>query len=372
MRQTNKSKTAIKSRQHPSPQKGGLKGASSISSFLRPNIAALQPYSSARDEYSGADALFFDANENPFNAPFNRYPDPYQHDLKKKIGTMKGVEPENIFLGNGSDEAIDLLFRAFCVPGKDNVVSIDPTYGMYQVAADINDVKVKRVLLTPNFELDAEALLKATDKNTKLIFICSPNNPTANCFIEQDMVRVIEEFNGIVVIDEAYIDFAPHKSMLKNIENYANIVILQTFSKAWGVAAIRLGMAIASSEIIQVLNKIKYPYNVNILTQQKAAELLNNEKQKQKWVETILNEKEILSAALKENSLIKKIYPSDANFLLVKVDNPTEIYNSLVKRKLIIRDRSKVALCEGCLRITVGTSNENKKLIEALQNINDK
>jgi len=351
-----------------SPLKGGWRG---VQQLLRPNIVALQPYSSARDEYSGADALFFDANENPFNAPFNRYPDPYQHNLKKKLGAMKGVNPENIFLGNGSDEAIDLLFRAFCIPGKDNVVSIDPTYGMYQVAADINDVEVIRVLLTPDFELDADALLNAVDKNTKMIFICSPNNPTANCFVEQDMISIIEGFDGIVVIDEAYIDFAPDRSMIKYIENYPNIVILQTFSKAWGVAAIRLGMAFASTEIIDVLNKIKYPYNVNILTQEKAAEILDNENQKQKWVDTILNEKKKLVAALRENPLIKKIYPSDANFLLVKVDNPTHMYNSLVEQKLIVRDRSKVALCKGCLRITVGTSEENNRLIEALKNINN-
>ncbi len=349
-----------------SPQ-GDKRRAFSLSSFLRPNIAELQPYSSARDEYSGAEALFFDANENPFNTPYNRYPDPYQQELKKKIGTLKGIKPETIFLGNGSDEAIDLLFRAFCVPGKDNVVSIDPTYGMYQVAADINDVEVKRVLLTKEFELDAKALLNTTDENTKMIFICSPNNPTANCFIEQDMIKVIERFEGIVVIDEAYIDFAPEKSLLGKLENYPNLVILQTFSKAWGVAAIRLGMAYASKEIISVLSSIKYPYNVNLLTQEKALELLDNEKQKQAWVEIILKEKKRLAIAFEKNPLIKKIYPSDANFLLIKVDNPTEIYNFMVNNKLIIRDRSKVALCEGCLRITVGTAEENDKLIEALK-----
>ncbi len=337
-----------------------------LNKLLRPNIAALKPYSSARDEYSGAEALFFDANENPFNSPYNRYPDPYQRDLKKKIGILKDVASENVFLGNGSDEAIDLLFRAFCVPGKDNVVSIDPTYGMYQVAADINDVEVKRVLLTTEFELDDEALLEAVDENTKMIFICSPNNPTANCFVEQDMIKVIEGFEGVVVIDEAYIDFAPEKSLLGKLEKYPNLVILQTFSKAWGVAAIRLGMAFASKEIVSVLSKIKYPYNVNLLTQEKALELLGNEEQKQEWVEIILKEKERLAIALEKNPLIKKIYPSDANFLLVKVDNPTEIYDFMVRSKLIIRDRSKVALCEGCLRITVGTAEENDRLIEAL------
>ncbi len=374
MKQKDKSKREFNNSQTPSPLRdaGSAKAedkraAFTLSSFLRPNIASLKPYSSARDEFSGADALFFDANENPFNAPYNRYPDPYQQELKKKIGDLKGVNPKNIFLGNGSDEAIDLLFRAFCIPGKDNVVSIDPTYGMYQVCADINDVEVKRVLLTPDFELDADALLNAVNENTKMIFICSPNNPTANCFVEQEIVRVIDGFNGIVVVDEAYIDFAPDKSLLKKPVNYPNLVILQTFSKAWGVAAIRLGMAFATEEIISVLSKIKYPYNVNILTQQKALELLENEEQKQKWVDTILKEKRRLTVAFEKNPLIKKIYPSDANFLLVKVEKPVDVYNFMVDRKLIIRDRSKVALCEGCLRITVGTAEENNRLIEALK-----
>jgi len=342
-----------------------------VQGLLRPNIASLKPYSSARDEYSGAKALFFDANENPYNAPYNRYPDPYQRELKKRISALKNISPENIFLGNGSDEAIDLLFRAFCIPGTDNVVSIDPTYGMYQVAADINDVEVRKVLLKPDFELDAEGLLKAAGRHTKLIFICSPNNPTANVFREDDMLKVITRFEGIVVVDEAYIDFAPEKSLLGKIERYPNLVILQTFSKAWGVAAIRLGMAFASEEVISVLNSIKYPYNVNILTQEKAMELLNMEGQKQLWVRNILKEKERLISALKNIPLIKKIYPSDANFLLVRVDDPKKIYDFMVERKLIIRDRSKVALCEGCLRITVGTPKENDKLIKALTELSE-
>ncbi len=345
-------------------------GWQGLQQLLRPNIASLKPYSSARDEYSGSEALFFDANENPFNAPYNRYPDPYQRELKKKIAEIKGIDPGNIFLGNGSDEAIDLLFRAFCVPGKDNVVSIDPTYGMYQVAADINDIEVKKALLKPDFNLDVDGLLNTADENTKMIFICSPNNPTANAFDKDDMIKVITKFSGIVVVDEAYIDFAPEKSLLKETENYPNLVILQTFSKAWGVAAIRLGMAFASKEIIEVLSMIKYPYNVNILTQEKALELLQNEERKNKWVKVILEEKERLKKALSENSLIKKIYPSDANFLLVVVDDPEMIYDRLVEKKLIIRDRSKVAMCEGCLRITIGTPEENDRLIEALKTIN--
>ena len=342
-----------------------------LSRLLRPNIASLKPYSSARDEYSGSHALFFDANENPYNAPYNRYPDPLQRELKKRIGAMKGIPPENIFLGNGSDEAIDLLFRAFCIPGTDNVVSIDPTYGMYQVAADINDVEVRKVLLKPDFELDAEGLLKAAGKNTKMIFICSPNNPTANAFRKEDMQKVITGFSGIVVVDEAYIDFAPGKSLLGDIKRYPNLVILQTFSKAWGVAAIRLGMAFASAEIISVLSSIKYPYNVNILTQEKAMELLSMEGQKQLWVRNILKEKERLISALKSIPLIKKIYPSDANFLLFKVDDPKRIYDFMVERKLIIRDRSKVAMCEGCLRITVGMPEENDRLIKALKELSE-
>ncbi|NPA37688.1 MAG: histidinol-phosphate transaminase [Chlorobi bacterium] len=343
-----------------------------LKQLLRPNIASLKPYSSARDEFSGADAVFFDANENPFNAPYNRYPDPYQKKLKEKIAALKGVKPDNIFLGNGSDEAIDLLFRAFSVPGKDNVVSIDPTYGMYQVAADINDVEVKKVLLKPDFSLDVEALLSAADGNTKMIFICSPNNPTANSFSYEDMEAILQGFGGIVVVDEAYIDFAPEKTLLSKLEEYPNLVVLQTFSKAWGVAAIRLGMAFASEEIIAVLSKIKYPYNINILTQEKALELLENEKEKQKWVEQILAERERLVRELKKNPLVKNIYPSDANFILITVDEPEKIYNRLVEQGIIIRDRSKVAMCEGCLRITVGTQEENDKLIEELKKITEK
>ena len=351
----------------PSPLRGDRGGL--LSRLLRPNIVSLKPYSSARDEFSGADAMFFDANENPFNAPYNRYPDPYQSELKKKIGEIKGVAPENIFLGNGSDEAIDLLFRAFCIPGKDNVVSIDPTYGMYQVAADINDVEVRKVLLKQDFELDVPGLLNTADENTKMIFICSPNNPTANVFREEDMLKVISGFDGIVVVDEAYIDFAPEKTLMHKLADHPNLVILQTFSKAWGVAAIRLGMAFASKEIIDVLSKIKYPYNVNLLTQEKALEFLENAQQKDDWVSVILKEKERLKKALQQNPLIKKIYPSDANFLLVVVDEPQKIYDLLVQKKLIIRDRSKVVMCEGCLRITVGTPEENDKLIETLKEL---
>jgi histidinol-phosphate aminotransferase len=341
----------------------------SINELLRPNIRDLKPYSSARDEFSGEAAVFLDANENPFNAPFNRYPDPYQRELKKRIAAIKEISAENIFLGNGSDEAIDIAIRAFCEPGKDNIVSISPTYGMYQVAADINNIDVKKVLLTPDFELDAEALLKAADEHTKIIFLCSPNNPTGNCFSPQEVKKTLDEFNGIVVLDEAYIDFASDKSWLTRLTQYPNLIILQTFSKAWGMAGIRLGMAFAKDEIINVFSKIKYPYNVNILTQQKALELLSDNDTMKRWVKELLEERTRLIETLKTKDFVKKVYPTDANFVLIKTPEPKKIYNYLVARKIIVRDRSNVALCEGCLRITVGTPEENRELIEALDGL---
>lgn len=334
--------------------------------LLRPNIRNLKPYSSARDEYSGEAAVFLDANENPFNAPYNRYPDPYQRELKKRIAEIKGVTPENIFLGNGSDEAIDIVIRAFCEPGTDNVVSIAPTYGMYQVAADINNIEVKKVLLTDDFELDTDSLLSATDEHTKIIFLCSPNNPTGNCFQQEDVKKILDGFEGIVVLDEAYIDFAPNKSWLKKLTQYPNLVVLQTFSKAWGMAGIRLGMAFAQNGIINVFSKIKYPYNVNVLTQQKALDLLKENDKMQKWVDELLEERTRLIEVLRTKKFVQKIYPTDANFVLLKTPEPKKIYNYLVDRKIIIRDRSNVALCEGCLRITVGTPEENRELIDAL------
>jgi histidinol-phosphate aminotransferase len=338
----------------------------SINELLRPNIRDLKPYSSARNEFSGEAAVFLDANENPFNAPYNRYPDPYQRELKKRIAAIKDVTSENIFLGNGSDEAIDIVIRAFCEPGVDNIVSIAPTYGMYQVAADINNIKVRKVLLTADFELDVDSLLDATDKNTKILFLCSPNNPTGNCFRQEDVKKLLDGFDGIVVLDEAYIDFAPDKSWLNKLQQYPNLIILQTFSKAWGMAGIRLGMAFAQNEIINVFSKIKYPYNVNILTQQKALELLTTTDQMQQWVEELLEERTKLIETLKAKSFVQEIYPTDANFVLLKTKEPKKIYDYLVDRKIIIRDRSNVALCEGCLRITVGTPEENRKLMDAL------
>lgn len=337
-----------------------------LENLLRPNIRNLKPYSSARDEYSGEAAVFLDANENPFNAPYNRYPDPYQRELKQRIASLKQTKPENIFLGNGSDEAIDIVIRAFCEPGADNIVSIAPTYGMYQVAADINNIEVRKVLLKPDFELDPDALLQEADEHTKIIFLCSPNNPTGNCFKEEDITKVLENFEGIVVLDEAYIDFAPEKSWLPKLENYPNLVILQTFSKAWGMAGIRLGMGFASPQIINVFSKIKYPYNVNSLTQKKALDLLSVNKDMEQWVENLLKERTRLTESLNQCKFVRKIYPTDANFVLLKAEAPKDIYNFLVDKKIIIRDRSNVALCEGCLRITVGTPEENQLLLDAL------
>ncbi|WP_430814534.1 histidinol-phosphate transaminase [Carboxylicivirga sp. RSCT41] len=337
-----------------------------LNQLLRTNIQNLKPYSSARDEFTGEAAVFLDANENPFNQPYNRYPDPYQRMVKDKIAELKAVHAANIFLGNGSDEPIDLLFRAFCEPGIDNVVSIDPTYGMYQVAADINNVEVKKVLLTRDFKLDVEELLVQCDDNTKLMFICSPNNPTGNCFNEEDIVQLIKRFEGIVVLDEAYIDFAPDKSLLPKLDKYPNLVVLQTFSKAWGMAGIRLGMAFASQEIVGVLSNIKYPYNINVLTQEKALELLERESDKNEWVKQLLAERETMAQRLEQLTFVRKVYPSDANYILIKVLEPRAVYDFLVTKQIIIRDRSTVSLCKGCLRISIGQPAENSLLLEAL------
>lgn len=340
-----------------------------INNLLRDNIKTLKPYSSARDEFSGEAMVFLDANENPWNEPYNRYPDPLQKRLKEKVGQLKSVAPVNIFLGNGSDEPIDLLIRAFCEPGRDTIVTIDPTYGMYQVAAGINNVEVIRVPLTENFELDARKLLQAAGERTKLVFLCSPNNPSGNALRREELLKVIEGFGGIVVLDEAYIDFAPGKSLLPRLGAYPNLVILQTFSKAWGMAGLRLGMAFAAAEIISVLNKIKYPYNLNILTQQKALELTENWKQTETWVEQIRKEREKLSSSLVQLPFVEKVYPSDSNFVLVKMRDARKIYEYLKEKGVIVRDRSKVLLCEDSLRITTGTPEENLLLINTLKEL---
>jgi len=340
-----------------------------IKSLLRENIRNLKPYSSARDEFSGDAAVFLDANENPFNSPWNRYPDPRQLKLKARIGAIKNIGVPNIFLGNGSDEPIDLLIRAFCEPGKDNIVSINPTYGMYRVAADTNNVTVKLVPLNDDFELDANAVLNAVTAHTKIIFLCSPNNPTGNALDPKGIVHIIENFSGIVVLDEAYIDFCPDKSLLPDLIQYPNLVILQTFSKAWGMAGLRLGMAFAEEQIIEVLSRIKYPYNLNILTQEKGMELLSSEQQKSDWVKVILEERAKLIENLKRYPFVVKVYPTDANFVLVKTHDPKGIYHYLVDERIIVRDRSSISLCEGCLRISVGSAEENALLIEAMDNL---
>ena len=340
-----------------------------ISKLLRANIRNLKPYSSARDEFSGDAAVFLDANENPFNSPWNRYPDPQQRILKARVGEIKHVSPLKIFLGNGSDEPIDLLFRAFCEPAKDNVVSINPTYGMYRVAADTNNIAVSTVSLTADFELDAAAVLSAVTPETKIIFLCSPNNPTGNALDNNGMLQILNHFKGLVVIDEAYIDFCPEKSLLPDLDKYPNLVILQTFSKAWGMAGLRLGMAFASEQIIEVLSRIKYPYNLSILTQQKGLELLATETLKTEWVATILKEREKIIENLKTFPFVIRVYPTDANFVLVKMHDPRGIYNYLVDEKIIVRDRSSIELCEGCLRISIGSPEENATLIEAFEQL---
>ncbi len=340
-----------------------------LNNLLRKNIKNLKPYSSARDEYSGEAMVFLDANENPFNQPYNRYPDPHQRELKKKIAKLKDVQPEQIFLGNGSDEPIDLLIRAFCEPRENNILTINPSYGMYQVAAGINDVEVRKVSLNGNFDLDAGELLEQADNNSRIVFLCSPNNPSGNCLSKEAMLEVIRNFRGIVVLDEAYIDFSPGKSLLPEINDHPNLVILQTFSKAWGMAGIRLGMAFASPEIISALSKIKYPYNLNILTQQKAIELTDSREQVEEWIRQIIHEREKLILRLKELPCTEKIFPTDANFVLVKMRDARGIYELLKEHGVIVRDRSKVHLCEDSLRITVGSAEENDHLMKTLTKI---
>ncbi len=337
-----------------------------INKLLRNNIRSLQPYSCARDEFKGEASVYLDANENPFNAPFNRYPDPLQLEVKAEISKIKSVPVENIFLGNGSDEPIDLLYRAFCEPRIDNVVAIEPTYGMYKVSAAINDVQYRKVLLDENFMFTADSLLNACDLQTKIIWLCSPNNPTGNSLDFNEIKKIISSFDGIVVLDEAYIDFSKNKSFSESLTDYPNLVILQTFSKAWGSAAIRLGMAFASEEIIHVLNKIKYPYNVNILTQKQALKALQNADQVKLWVKTLLEQRDVLTAELKKLNFVEHIYPTDANFVLVKMKDANAVYQYLVNKSIIVRNRNTVSLCLGCIRITVGTPEENKILLNEL------
>lgn len=340
-----------------------------ITNLIRKNIQQLKPYSSARDEFNGEAEVYLDANENPNSSAYNRYPDPLQRKLKEKLGLLKGLNPSQIFLGNGSDEAIDLLIRAFCEPNQDSILITDPTYGMYSVAGEVNGVIVKRALLTSEFELDTNSVFSTIDETTKIIFLCSPNNPSGNLFNKNKVKEIINNFNGLVVIDEAYIDFAKDKGFIDELLKYPNLVILQTFSKAWGLAGLRLGMCFASEEIIRVLNKIKYPYNVNSYTQQKALEVLDNPEQMKHWVKEILNERENLRKNLNQIKVVKKIYPSDANFLLVQIDNAKVAYDRLLNASIIVRDRSGVIRCDNCLRITIGTPKENTRLLEILKEL---
>jgi histidinol-phosphate aminotransferase len=346
-----------------------------LQNILRKNIKELVPYSSARDEFKGEASVFLDANENaygsPLNESYNRYPDPLQFKVKKRLSEIKGVPPRNIFLGNGSDEAIDILFRAFCNPGSDTVITVPPTYGMYEVSATIQAVEVRKIKLTADYQLNMEAIAEAIDEHTKIIFICSPNNPTGNSINRNDIETILANFNGLVVIDEAYINYSRQKTFIQELTEYSNLVVLQTLSKAWGLAGLRVGMAFASEEIIEVFNKVKPPYNINEASQELTLEALKNVELVNSWIKETVAEREKLKAELSTLASVLTIYPSDANFILVKTINPREIYQFMVNRGIIVRDRSKVELCEGCLRITIGTPNENKLLIEAFKNFEE-
>lgn len=339
-----------------------------LKDLTRPNIWSLAPYSSARNEYSGHIArVFLDANENPYNNPYNRYPDPLQQEVKERISQIKHVPAECIFLGNGSDEAIDLVYRCFCEPKKDNVVAIEPTYGMYRVCADINDVEYRTVLLDENFQVRAESLLDACDENTKAIWICSPNNPTGNRINREEIIKVIEGFQGLVIVDEAYIDFSQEESITKYLSLYPNLIVLQTLSKAWGSAAIRCGMGFANKDIINIYNKVKYPYNINYLTQKQALERLNNTFEVEQWIKLLLQERRQLIEAFTLLPICKKVYPTDANFFLAEMDDAQKTYDYLVGKGVIVRNRTRITLCHNCLRITVGTKDENSELLSALR-----
>ena len=338
-----------------------------IRELLRENIRTLAPYSTARDEYQGELGIYLDANENPYDNNYNRYPDPHQKNLKRRLAEIKGVPVEKIFIGNGSDEPIDLVFRLFCEPRRHNAVSIAPTYGMYKVAAAINDVQMREVQLEPGFTLDAEKLLAAADENTRLLFLCSPNNPSGNCFPKKEIEKVIRRFNGIVILDEAYIDFAGQPGFLSELDEYPNLVILQTLSKAWGMAGLRLGLAFAQPLIVDTLSRVKYPYNINVVTQKIVLEQLRKSPDAQ--IAEIVSERGRVLEGLAKNPVIRKIHPTDANFVLIEVDEPRTIYDRLIGAGIIVRDRSRIKGCEGCLRITIGTPEENDRLLETLKKL---
>lgn len=339
-----------------------------IDKLVRKNIAAMKPYSSARDEFSGMQGVFLDANENPYNNGVNRYPDPYQSELKKELEKIKGVSPKNMVLGNGSDEVLDLLFRAFCEPKQDNVVITAPSYGMYKVLANLNNVELKEVLLEEDFSLNSNKILAAVNANTKMILLCSPNNPTGNVIDFEVIEKLLINTNCLVVIDEAYIDFSIKNSSIEKLSKYNQLIVSQTLSKYYGMAGIRLGMCFASEEIIAILNRIKPPYNVNSLTQNKALELLKNYDNSYK--NEVIDQRELLSASLSKFPFVVTVYPSDANFILIRTTNANDIYNELIRKQIVIRNRTNEPLCENCLRITVGTPKENQLLINALKEIN--
>ena len=342
-----------------------------IESLVRDNIKSLKPYSSARHEFEGKASVYLDANENPFGSTleesFNRYPDPLQWQLKFQLTRIKGVPAENIFIGNGSDEVIDIAYRIFCNPGKDNVIICPPTYGMYEVSGNINDVEIRKVNLTPDFQLDVEAILNAVDEHSKLLFICSPNNPTGNNMNRADIEYLLNNFPGIVIIDEAYINYSNQKTFIQELTEYSNLIVMQTLSKAWGLAALRLGLCYASMDIIDLFNKVKPPYNINLASQELGLQALQNTSMINDWIKTTVNERESLKNQLPSFSFVEKVFPGDANFLLVKVADADKLYQFLAANEVVVRNRSKEPQCEGCLRITVGTPDENNTLIELLK-----
>ncbi len=344
-----------------------------ISNLVRDNIKKMKPYSSARDEFKDFDQqmIFLDANENPYENGMNRYPDPQQRTLKSELGKLKNVSTSKILIGNGSDEVLDLLFRAFCEPNRDNIITLPPTYGMYSVLAELNAIENREVLLTSDFEPDVDLILSQIDHNTKIIFLCSPNNPSGNTFSIEAVKKIVTNFNGLVLLDEAYIDFSEKESWLNKIDAYPNLVISQTLSKAYGLAGLRLGVLYASEEIISVLNKIKPPYNVNVLSQRKALERIDNYKIIKEEINLILEQKNYLLKVLLEVNFVNKIYPSDANFILIKVDDASKRYNELLKKGVVLRNRSTQPLCEDCIRITIGTPEENQSLIQILKEFNN-
>lgn len=341
-----------------------------LNTLIRPNIRKLVPYSSARDEFKGNASIFLDANENSLGSPlikwYNRYPDPMQWELKKKLSSIKGIAPDHIFIGNGSDEPIDLLYRAFCEPGIDNVIVCPPTYGMYEVSANINNVAIKKVPLTPHYQLDLEGLEDAIDAHTRIIWLCSPNNPTGNALHRDDIEMILNNFDGLVVVDEAYVNFSRHRSFIPDLADYPNLVVMQTLSKAWGLAALRIGMAFASKEIIEIFNKIKPPYNISQPTQELALQALDNIEDVNEMIRILVAEREKLADALKGLSQVIHVYPSDANFLLVKTVEAKKLYAFLTNQGIVVRDRSSVILCDDCLRITIGTPQENERLLAAI------